>query len=95
MFYIFLMKNLSLELLLSIRRTIVHTKTKNYDISTSGLLFGKSCSKLSGELVGKPEAVETKLLLSSVDSINRTVHLAFHGLFSLLKILFSNSKQYF
>ena len=31
----------------------------------------------------------------SVDSIKRTVHLAFHGLFSLLKILFTNSKQYF
>ena len=31
----------------------------------------------------------------SVDSIKRTVHLAFHGLFSLLKILFTISKQYF
>ena len=31
----------------------------------------------------------------SVDSIKRTVHLAFHGLFSLLKILFTKSKQYF
>ena len=31
----------------------------------------------------------------SVDSIKRTVHLAFHGLFSLLKILFNISKQYF
>ena len=31
----------------------------------------------------------------SVDSIKRIVHLAFHGLFSLLKILFTNSKQYF
>ena len=31
----------------------------------------------------------------SVDSIKRTVHLAFHGLFSLLKILFIISKQYF
>ena len=31
----------------------------------------------------------------SADSIKRTVHLAFHGLFSLLKILFNNSKQYF
>lgn len=30
----------------------------------------------------------------SVDSIKRTIHLAFHGLFSLLKILFSNSKQF-
>ena len=31
----------------------------------------------------------------SVDSIKRTVHSAFHGLFSLLKILFISSKQYF
>ena len=31
----------------------------------------------------------------SVDSIKRTVQLAFHGLFSLSKILFTNSKQYF
>ena len=31
----------------------------------------------------------------SVDSIKRTVHLVFHGLFSLLKILFTKSKQYF
>ena len=31
----------------------------------------------------------------SVDSIIRTVHLAFHGLFSLLEILFTNNKQYF
>ena len=31
----------------------------------------------------------------SVDSIKQTVHLAFHGLFSLLKILFTISKQYF
>ena len=43
--------------------------------------------------------VSHKLLLTrytySVDSIKHTVHLAFHGLFSLLKILFTNSKQYF
>ena len=31
----------------------------------------------------------------SVDSIKRTVHLGFHGLFTLLKILFTISKQYF
>ena len=31
----------------------------------------------------------------SVDSIKRTVHLAFHGLFSKLRILFTLSKQYF
>ena len=31
----------------------------------------------------------------SVDSIKRTVHLAFHRLFSLSKILFTKSKQYF
>ena len=36
-----------------------------------------------------------RITVYSVDSIKRTVHLAFHGLFSQSKILFINSKQYF
>ena len=39
--------------------------------------------------------VPSAVVYYSVDSIKRTVHLAFHGLFSLLKILFTISKQYF
>ena len=44
---------------------------------------------------GVHESEEKNILMYSVDSIKRTVHLAFHGLFSLLKILFTISKQYF
>ena len=69
---------------------------QDYIISTTKRV-GTYCSLSTME----PNPFFSRILISiaqftySVDSIKRTVHLAFHGLFSLLKILFTNSKQYF
>ena len=51
-------------------------------------IFGITNSEITN--CGDPLYTVVRLGYYSVDSIKRTVHLAFHGLFSLLKILFTN-----
>ena len=67
---------------------------RDHPFKTSACLRGRGVSPCAeGQ---KVTVIKDKKSPSySVDSIKRTIHLAFHGLFSLLKILFTISKQYF